>query len=371
MEKKRITIIGFGWASAGFINTIDNDKYDITIISKNTDFTYTPLLAHNSVYDINVQQNVLKICENVTVIQNNVDEINFDDNKIIINNNLNIDKNIDYLIFSHGSDVNTFNIKGVDENTLFLKTYEDSMKIQKKIRKLKDNTKIAVIGCGPTGTELIGNLIDLNKHTILAIDGLKAPLNMYSSEIGEYTMNIWKDFDVQLYFNNFVKKIDKNNIYFAKDKINYDMAIWCGGIKSNTLTNNVNKILQNNCRYGIPVTNTLNVKYNNKNSFLTNVFAMGDCAYSKNPPTAQVAYQQGTYLAEKFNNNFKTEQPFIFKSKGKICYIGDKKSVYESNYFTLKGRMAFYLNKFTHIYNGININQKQTFVNKLLFGDFN
>ena len=46
MEKKRITIIGFGWASAGFINTIDNDKYDITIISKNN-FKHSKNFSHN------------------------------------------------------------------------------------------------------------------------------------------------------------------------------------------------------------------------------------------------------------------------------------------------------------------------------------
>lgn len=37
---------GLGWASASFIKTINTDKFDIRLYSKNH-FVYTPLLAQN------------------------------------------------------------------------------------------------------------------------------------------------------------------------------------------------------------------------------------------------------------------------------------------------------------------------------------
>jgi NADH:ubiquinone reductase (non-electrogenic) len=217
-----------------------------------------------------------------------------------------------------------------------LKTHNDVLNIKKELLKLNKDSNIVIIGCGPTGSEMIGNLIDYNKFNIYAIDGLSKPLNMYSDEISSYVLKIWKDNNVNLYFNNFVNKIDKQSIYLNNNKINYDLAIWCGGIKKNQLTNNINNQLNNNCKFGIPVTPFLNVINNltNKNylNYTDNVYALGDCAYSKNPPTAQIAYQQGKYLADNFNKDFKNLKPFKPKNKGQICYIGDKKKCLSIKY---------------------------------------
>ena len=59
---------------------------------------------------------------------------------------------------------------------------------------------------------------------------------------------------------------------------------------------------------------TIITKYNNNTAKakINNVFAIGDCANSGFPPTAQVAYQQGEYLANRFNNNFNNNEFFSF-----------------------------------------------------------
>lgn len=105
----------------------------------------------------------------------------------------------------------------------------------------------------------------------------------------------------------------------------------------------------------------------NKNylNYTDNVYALGDCAYSKNPPTAQIAYQQGKYLADNFNKDFKNLKPFKPKNKGQICYIGDKKSVYQLNTFTSCGNLTYYANKFIYIYNAINYKQSLSFIRDL------
>ena len=42
----KIAVIGSGWGSGSFIKYIDNDKYDVKVISPNNHFIYTPLLAN-------------------------------------------------------------------------------------------------------------------------------------------------------------------------------------------------------------------------------------------------------------------------------------------------------------------------------------
>ena len=42
--KPKILVIGLGWASVAFIQTIDTNKFDVEIFSLDGKFVYTPLL---------------------------------------------------------------------------------------------------------------------------------------------------------------------------------------------------------------------------------------------------------------------------------------------------------------------------------------
>ena len=64
-KKETIHIVGFGWASAGFIKNINTEMYNVIIISNNHVFNYTPLLAQN------IKENTKK--NNLTFT---IDEIN-------------------------------------------------------------------------------------------------------------------------------------------------------------------------------------------------------------------------------------------------------------------------------------------------------
>ena len=145
--------------------------------------------------------------------------------------------------------------------------------------------------------------------------------------------------------NSVVKKINKSSIELKDNTIvPFDLAIWCGGVKITALSKIINEKLQLNDRKGIPVDKYL--KINNTE----NAFAIGDCASAGYPPTAQVAYQQGKFLANNFNRNFKSK-PFVFDNKGQVGYIGNYQSVFQNNYFSGSGRIIGALNTAIHLYN--------------------
>ena len=92
------------------------------------------------------------------------------------------------MILSHGNNTNDFNIAGIEKYCFYIKDINNLDLIKNKINLLGDNSNIAVIGCGPTGTELVGKLIDENllnnkTYNIFAIDALKSPLNNYNKNI--------------------------------------------------------------------------------------------------------------------------------------------------------------------------------------------
>ena len=353
-DKENIHIVGFGWACVGFLQNINTEKYNIYVISNNSQFSYTPLLAQNIKQNKKLVFSLTEINNRAILHKTEVDIINFNEKNIVTQKNETIPYH--HLILSHGSTVNTFNISGVDKNTFFIKTYEDSQLIKRKLLSLNENAKIVVIGCGLTGSEIIGSLIDLNKFKITAIDALPLPLPTFDPTISNKVIQLWKKNNVDMRFNKCVSKITDKSVEFKEEDKNvpYDLAIWCAGIKPTTLTAKINTILKLNCNKGIPVNKYLQVEN------AEDVYAMGDCAFTGLPPTAQVAYQQGKYLANQFNHkltnpNIKTNtiiksNEFVFENKGQFCYIGKNKSVFQNKYLKSGGNIAYYLNNVLHSY---------------------
>jgi len=328
-NKKNIYIIGSGWGSISFIKYIDTNKYNVIVISKTQDFLYTPLLANNIKNDLDLKVNIMDINKNIEFEKKEVVDVNFNNNYIITKDNQYI--NYDYLILSHGATINTYNIEGVNENCYFLKSKDDSEKIKNKLKSLDSGSNICVIGCGLTGSEVIGNLIDYDKFNIFAFDTFNLPLPTFSMKNRLFTYDLWSKNNVNLNFESSVKKIENRFLYYKKDdnfkKMNYDMIIWACGLKIAILTEKILKKLNINNKFGIPVSKYLNIET------LPNSYAIGDCSYSGNQPSAQLAYQQGKYLAHNFNNDFKNIVPFKYNNKGSICYVGKNKSVFDNNYF--------------------------------------
>ena len=60
------------------------------------------------------------------------------------------------MVLAHGSEINTFNIKGVEEYCKLIKNNDDVDNLKQSIKNLPDNANIAVIGCSATGTEING-----------------------------------------------------------------------------------------------------------------------------------------------------------------------------------------------------------------------
>ena len=65
-------------------------------------------------------------------------------------------------------------------------------------------------------------------------------------------------------FKSFVQKINSNSLEIKdKPKLEFDMAIWCGGIKISDLSLKINKSLQLENNRGIPVDKYLHIQGQN------------------------------------------------------------------------------------------------------------
>jgi NADH:ubiquinone reductase (H+-translocating) len=99
----------------------------------------------------------------------------------------------------------------------------------------------------------------------------------------------------------------------------------------------------------------------------TNIYAIGDTALSLDekgaplPALAQVAKQQGIYLARQLKRKLagsKDITPFRFHNRGNTAVIGRNAAIFDFGTWTLKGRLAWFLWAFIHVYLLINFEKR-------------
>lgn len=285
-EKKNVYLLGQGWLAKGFIDTIDKNKFKIINISRNK-FIYTPQLLQS-----------IKLKENTDItselIIKKVDEYHNEeilsidlDKKIIETNNNKYDWNNSYLVCGLGSHIDIG------------KYWENEFN---KIKKMNKSDTINIVGSGVTGTELAFYLNDLG-YKIKLIDFLLLD-KMYTfvnNETKNKILYLLEQNNIKLVTGRMYNKhVDDGNVIFAT------------GSRSNDLTSKWK------------ITNQLCVENYN------DVFAGGDCITQKLPKNAQVAYQQGVYIAKKINGD-KNLKDFEYVDNGIALYSGNSHYLVEIN----------------------------------------
>tara|TARA_B100000963_G_scaffold34852_1_gene25902 strand:+ start:2731 stop:4311 length:1581 start_codon:yes stop_codon:yes gene_type:complete len=370
--KKRLVILGCGWGGARLARDIDcNNKYDLTIISSKNHMVFTPLLASSCVGTVHSQsviENIRHLQPNLRSPQNhfylahvtNIDTYN-NNVECISDNNTKFKIGFDKLVIATGGKPLTFNILGVKENTYFLKTLNDSIKIRKKLlenvclagipnMKTEDRNKLlhfVVVGGGPTGVEFASELCnfineDMSSYNprirasakITLIEGNEV-LNSFDKKLSSYA--IQKLIDGGVYIKKAqVNKVNKNNIELSDgSKIDYGICVWSTGIGA---TDFINSLSFNKSKNGrINVDGFMRVYENNKIN--NNIYALGDaCVNEENPlpPLAQVAEQQGKFLAHYLNNidyydnnSYSKDYKFNYNHLGSMVSLTTGKGILE------------------------------------------
>jgi NADH dehydrogenase FAD-containing subunit len=198
-----------------------------------------------------------------------------------------------------------------------LKIWSDELNILSN----EKNKKIDIIGTGPLGFEIAMSLNknhQINMYDVLTEDKIFSYVNNYNKE---YLLNILDKKNIKLYLGGFYNSSDEKN------KDNY--KIFCVGTRPNNLTD---KFIVND-----------KLQLENKN----NVYIGGDCINSKYIKTAQVAYQQGVYVAKRLNKDIQNDEIFIFKNNGIALNIDDKQVLIENHRILPNG---IYPDFITHLY---------------------
>lgn len=321
IKKKKVVVLGTGWAGTSFLKNLKNSSYDVQVISPRNYFAFTPLLPSvtcGTVEARSVVEPIRKIVKkkNVDVRYCEAECLSIDpvNKKVNCRSTQNADLNgkaeysvdYDYLVIAIGARSNTFNIPGVEENAHFLKEVEDAQKIRRGIIDCfekaalptlsdEDRKKIlhfVVVGGGPTGVEFAAELHDfvnddlvrlypkvkeLVKITLLeATDHI---LNMFDKRITSFAEEKFHRDGIDLKTGSMVTKVTNKEITTKSLKnggevssMPYGMVVWSTGIGTRPVIREFMKQIGQANRRALGTDEWLRVEGSDS------IYALGDCA---------------------------------------------------------------------------------------------
>ncbi|KAF3398472.1 External alternative NADH-ubiquinone oxidoreductase [Penicillium rolfsii] len=351
--KKTLVILGTGWGSVSLLKKLDTENYNVVVVSPRNYFLFTPLLPscttglieHRSIME--PIRNVLRQKKaTVKFYEAEATKIDYEKRVVLISDDSEIKGDIshtevpfDMLVIGVGAENATFGIQGVREHSCFLKEVTDAQNIRKRIMDcvetamFKDQTPdevkrllhMVVVGGGPTGVEFAGELQDFfnddlkkwipeikdNFHVTL-VEALPNVLPMFSKQLIDYTESTFKEEEITIRTKTMVKKVTDKYIEAevtnpdgskSLETIPYGLLVWATGNAVRPVVRDLMSQLpaQANSRRGLAVNEYLVV------NGTENIWAVGDCAITNYAPTAQVAGQEGAFLARLFNTMAKTD----------------------------------------------------------------
>ncbi|KIW03486.1 uncharacterized protein PV09_05253 [Verruconis gallopava] len=352
-SKKTLVVLGTGWGSVSLLKNLDTENYNVIVISPRNYFLFTPLLPscttgtieHRSImepirYFLRHKKTAVKYYEAEAT------KIDYEKKIVYINDESEIKGDVsstevpfDMLVVGVGAENATFGIPGVREHGLFLKEVGDAQLIRKRIMdccetatfkdqsddEIKRLLHMVVVGGGPTGVEFAGELQDFfaedlrkwipeiaeNFHVTL-VEALPNVLPMFSKQLIDYTERTFDEEKITIRTKTMVKKVTDKYIEAEStgpdgkkqiERIPYGLLVWATGNAVRPVVKDLMSQIpaQKDSRRGLAVNEYLVVKGTE------NIWAVGDCAIANYAPTAQVASQEGAFLATMFNNMAKTQ----------------------------------------------------------------
>jgi NADH dehydrogenase len=279
-----------------------------------------------------------------------------------------------------GTETNYFGLENLKRNSWPMKTVDDAIMLRNQILlnaekavRTKDMAErerlltIVVAGGGPTGVEVSGMIAEMGRNIlnkdypefgnmrghIYLVNSGEALLGPMSSKSQEEALKVLTTLGVQVKLNTAVKDYSDQKVVFANgETIDTPILIWATGVIARTAPGLAPESIARG--------NRIKVDAYNKVEGTQNIFAIGDQCVSTadarypngHPQLAQVAIQQGKFLARHFTRLAADQplQPFYYKDKGSMAIIAKYEAVVDlprRGFF--KGFPAWFVWLFIHI----------------------
>ncbi|OHB25278.1 MAG: hypothetical protein A2542_03290 [Parcubacteria group bacterium RIFOXYD2_FULL_52_8] len=375
----RIVVVGAGFGgvyTCKALHHIIHGRKDIelTLINPHNYFLFTPLLHEvatggmNPAHVIEPIRKVLGCCL-ASFYHTSVSHLDLE-RKLVHTELGSIE--YDYLVLSPGATTNYHHTPGAEEHSFTLKSLEDAIRLKnhfvhtlEQASKLtdpaqrRDLLRFVIVGGGPTGVELAGELAKLFWDTmshyyhrellsdvsILLVQQSAELLPNFPQPLREQTLRILTKQGVQVLCNTKVERLtDETIVLETGETYKTKSVIWVAGITPVVVPYTPELAL--NSRGQIAGNEFLQVHGH------PHVYALGDAAAIVSadtkqsvPALAQAAVAEAKLVAENIRRSLGGEPqlPFSYHSRGVLVSLGQWRAVAQIGGMFLQGRFAWWL----------------------------
>lgn len=365
--KRRLAVLGTGFAAFSFLRSLNTDLFDATVVSPRNHFLFTPLLPSTTVGTLefrSIIEPIRRAFPRIRYHHARCIELVPQNKEIVCESALDgrpFRLQYDCLVVAVGAVNNTYNIEGVEQHALFLKELIEARQIRERIidcferasqpsvseEERKTLLQFVVVGGGPTGVEFAAEMHDFVNEDlrrpyaplmqyvkIVILEAGPSILSTFDAVLSNYTARLFRRQQIEILTNTPVVKVGAAAITLKNGTtVPYGLLVWSTGVGPTSFVRTLPFAKSKTSR--ILTDEWFRVKS------CDTVYAIGDCATFESfelPATSQVAQQEGTYLAKALEKSLKNKpvRPFRYHHYGMLAYVGSRRAL--ADLATFKGR---------------------------------
>jgi NADH dehydrogenase len=380
-NRHQVVVIGSGFGGLFGTKALKHADVDVTMVARTTHHLFQPLLYQVATGILSEGEiapptrEVLAKQKNATVLLGDVTDIDLEARTVtsqVLGRSLVTP--YDSLIVAAGSGQSYFGNDQFAEFAPGMKSIDDALELRGRIFGAFELAEVmaakgqdvdhlltfVVVGAGPTGVEMAGQIAELARFTlqrdfraintrrarVILVDAAGQVLPPFGEKLGRFTQKELEELGVEVQLGAMVTDVDERGL-MVRDKdgterrIEAVTKVWAAGVQASplgrTLSEQSGARLDRAGRIAVNPDLTL--------PGYPEVFVVGDMIALDNlPGVAQVAIQGAKYAAKEIKNRQKgkaPQKPFKYFDKGSMATISKYNAVATVGRLRLKGFIAW------------------------------
>ncbi|MDT4893530.1 MAG: hypothetical protein QOE97_2565 [Pseudonocardiales bacterium] len=382
IRRHQVVIIGSGFGGLFAAKRLRRANVDVTLISRTTHHLFQPLLYQVATGILSegeiapATREILRNQDNARVLLGDVHAIDVE-RRVVTSTAAGITTITPYdsLIVAAGASTSYFGNDAFETFAPGLKSVDDALELRGRIfgafelaeLETDESTRaewmtFVVVGGGPTGVELAGQIAELSHRTltkdfraidtrrtrIVLVDAADAVLGTFGTKLSAGAVDQLESLGVDVWLGEKVVDIDDRGITLedssgSRTRVAARTVVWAAGVRASTLA----RKLADQSGAELDRGGRIKVQPDCTVPGHPEVFVIGDMmSLHDYPGVAQVAMQQGKYAAEQIKRRLagrEAKGPFHYFDKGSMATISRFHAVANVGRFRFGGLIAWLL----------------------------